>query len=80
LTKRKKQVTRTKSQTRAKVVHQFFTFKRLWGFAKNANRKFAIRALINIEHEEKPLGGISVLKAPREPPKWFKRAQIRENL
>lgn len=51
-----KRVNRTKSQTRAKVEHPFLTLKRIWGFAKvryrgldkNANRTFAMLALINI--------------------------------
>jgi transposase, IS5 family len=63
LTERDKQVNRTKSQTRAKVEHPFLTLKRLWGFAKvryrglakNANRTFAMLALINIERWGKPL-------------------------
>jgi transposase, IS5 family len=63
LTERDKQVNRTKSQTRAKVEHPFLTLKRLWGFAKvryrglakNANRTFAMLALINVERWGKPL-------------------------
>jgi IS5 family transposase len=47
---------RRKSQVRAKVEHPFLTFKRLWGFAKvryrglakNANRAFAMLAMINL--------------------------------
>jgi transposase, IS5 family len=46
-----------------KVEHPLLTFKRIWGFAKvryrglakNANRTFAMLALINIERWEKPL-------------------------
>jgi IS5 family transposase len=57
LTERDKEVNRTKSQTRAKVEHPFLTLKRIWGFAKvryrglakNANRVFAMLALINID-------------------------------
>jgi transposase, IS5 family len=64
LTERDKQVNRTKSQTRAKVEHPFLTLKRIWGFAKvryrglakNANRTFAMLALINIDRWDKPLG------------------------
>lgn len=64
LTDRDKQVNRTKSQTRAKVEHPFLTLKRIWGFAKvryrglakNANRTFAMLALINIDRWGKPLG------------------------
>lgn len=62
LTERDKQVNRTKSQTRAKVEHPFLTLKRIWGFAKvryrglakNANRTFAMLALINIDRWGKP--------------------------
>ena len=64
LSERDKQVNTTKSQTRAKVEHPFLTLKRHWGFAKaryrglakNANRAFAMLALINIEKWGKPLG------------------------
>ena len=64
LTERDKQVNRTKSQTRAKLEHPFLTLKRIWGFAevryrglaKNANRAFAMLALINIDRWGKPLG------------------------
>jgi IS5 family transposase len=63
LTERDKEVNRTKSQTRAKVEHPFLTLKRIWGFAKvryrglakNANRMFAMLALINIDKWNKPL-------------------------
>jgi transposase, IS5 family len=66
LTERDKEVNRTKSQTRAKVEHPFLTLKRIWGFAKvryrglakNANRAFAMLALINIDKWGKPLGAI----------------------
>ena len=66
LTERDKEVNRTKSQTRAKVEHPFLTLKRIWGFAKvryrglakNANRTFAMLALINIDKWGKPLGAI----------------------
>ena len=66
LTERDKQVNRTKSQTRAKVEHPFLTLKRIWGFAKvryrglakNANRTFAMLALINIDKWGKPLGAL----------------------
>ncbi len=64
LTELDKEVNRTKSQTRAKVEHPFLTLKRIWGFAKvryrglekNANRVFAMLALININKWGKPLG------------------------
>jgi transposase, IS5 family len=63
LTERDKEVNRTKSQTRAKVEHSFLTLKRIWGFAKvryrglakNANRVFAMLALINIDKWNRPL-------------------------
>lgn len=63
LTERDKQTNRTKSQTRAKVEHPFLTLKRIWGFAKtryrglakNANRVFAMLAMININKWGKPL-------------------------
>ena len=64
LSERDKEVNTTKSQTRAKVEHPFLTLKRHWGFvkaryrglAKNANRVFAMLALINIDKWGKPLG------------------------
>ena len=64
LTERDKEVNTTKSRVRAKVEHPFLTLKRIWGFAKvryrglakNANRTFAMLALINIEKWGKPLG------------------------
>ena len=64
LSARDKEVNTTKSQTRAKVEHPFLTLKRYWGFAKaryrglakNANRAFAMLALINIDKWGKPLG------------------------
>jgi transposase, IS5 family len=63
LSERDKEINRTKSQTRAKVEHPFLTLKRIWGFAKvryrglakNANRVFAMLALINIDKWNKPL-------------------------
>ncbi|MFM8898708.1 MAG: IS5 family transposase [Burkholderiales bacterium] len=63
LSERDKEINRTKSQTRAKVEHPFLTLKRIWGFAKvryrglakNANRVFAMLALVNIERWGKPL-------------------------
>lgn len=63
LSERDKQINTTKSQTRAKVEHPFLPLKRLWGFAKvryrglakNANRVFAMLALINIDRWGKPL-------------------------
>jgi IS5 family transposase len=56
---------RRKSQVRAKVEHPFLTFKRLWGFAKvrdrglakNANRAFAMLAMIHLQKWGRPLTG-----------------------
>ena len=64
LSERDKETNTTKSQTRAKVEHPFLTLKRHWGFAKacyrglakNANRVFAMLALVNIDKWGKPLG------------------------
>ena len=63
LSERDKEINTTKSQTRAKVEHPFLTLKKIWGFAKvryrglakNANRLFAMLALINIDRWNKPL-------------------------
>ena len=63
LSERDKDINTTKSQTRAKVEHAFLPLKRLWGFAKvryrglakNANRMFAMLALVNIDKWGKPL-------------------------
>jgi IS5 family transposase len=60
-----KATNRRKSQVRAKVEHPFLTLKRLWGFAKvryrglikNANRAFAMLAMINLNKWGKPLTG-----------------------
>ena len=51
-----KDTNRRKSSVRSKVEHPFLTLKRIWGFAKvryrglakNANRAFAMLALINL--------------------------------
>jgi IS5 family transposase len=56
---------RRKSSVRSKVEHPFLTLKRLWGFAKvryrglakNANRAFAMLALINLVKWGRPLTG-----------------------
>jgi IS5 family transposase len=56
---------RRKSAVRAKVEHPFLTLKRLWGFvkvryrglAKNANRAYAMLALINLSKWGRPLTG-----------------------
>lgn len=56
LTEADKATNRRKSSVRSKVEHPFLTLKRLWGFAKvryrglakNANRAFAMLAMINL--------------------------------
>lgn len=63
LTDADKEANRRKSQVRAKVEHPFRPFKNLFGFAKvryrglmkNANRAFALLALINIGKWGRPL-------------------------
>ncbi len=65
LTDADKQTNRRKSQVRAKVEHPFRPFKSIYGFAKaryrglikNANRAFALLALINIDKWGLPLTG-----------------------
>ena len=65
LTDTDKETNRRKSQVRAKVEHPFRPFKNLFGFAKaryrglmkNANRAFALLALINIGKWGRPLTG-----------------------
>lgn len=60
-----KATNRRKSSVRSKVEHPFLTLKRLWGFAKtryrglakNANRAFAMLAMINIVKWGSPLTG-----------------------
>ena len=60
-----KQTNRRKSAVRSKVEHPFRTLKRIWGFAKaryrglakNANRAFAMLALINLSKWGRPLTG-----------------------
>jgi transposase, IS5 family len=60
-----RQTNRRKSAVRAKVEHPFLTFKRIWGFAKvryrglakNANRAYAMLALINLSNWGRPLTG-----------------------
>ena len=60
-----KQTNRRKSSVRSKVEHPFLILKRLWGFAKtryrglakNANRAFAMLALINLSKWGRPLRG-----------------------
>jgi IS5 family transposase len=63
LTDADKQTNRRKSAVRSKVEHPFLTLKRLWGFAKtryrglakNANRAFAMLAMINLSKWSRPL-------------------------
>jgi len=65
LTEADKQSNRRKSAVRSKVEHPFLTLKRLWGFAKtryrglakNANRAYAMLALINVSKWNRPLTG-----------------------
>ena len=65
LTEADKETNRRKSQVRAKGEHPFWPFKNLFGFAKtryrglmkNANRAFALLALINIGKWGLPLTG-----------------------
>lgn len=60
-----KETNRRKSAVRSKVEHPFLTLKRLWGFAKvryrglekNANRAFAMLAMINLVKWGRPLVG-----------------------
>jgi IS5 family transposase len=56
---------RRKSKVRAKVEHPFLVLKRCWGFTKvryrgltrNANRDFAMLALIDLHKWGRPLTG-----------------------
>ena len=65
LTDADKAANRRKSSVRSKVEHPFLTLKRLWGFAKvryrglakNANRAFAMLAMLNINKWGRPLTG-----------------------
>ena len=65
LTEADKETNRRKSSVRSKVEHPFLTLKRIWGFAKvryrglakNANRVFAMLALINLSKWGRPLTG-----------------------
>ncbi len=65
LTEADKDTNRRKSSVRSKVEHPFLTLKRIWGFAKvryrglakNANRAFAMLALINLSKWGRPLTG-----------------------
>ena len=65
LTDADRETNRRKSSVRSKVEHPFLTLKRLWGFAKvryrglakNANRAFAMLAMLNISKWGRPLTG-----------------------
>lgn len=65
LTEADKATNRRKSSVRSKVEHPFLTLKRLWGFAKvryrglakNANRAFAMLAMVNLVKWGRPLTG-----------------------
>ena len=65
LTHADRQANRRKSSIRAKVEHPFLTLKCLWGFAKtryrglakNANRAYAMLAMINLVKWGVPLTG-----------------------
>ena len=65
LTDTDKETNRRKSSVRSKVEHPFLTLKRLWGFAKvryrglakNANRAFAMLAMLNVSKWGRPLTG-----------------------
>ena len=67
LSERDRETNTTKSRVRAFVEHPFLTLKRHWGFAKaryrglakNANRAFAMLALINISKWNRPLQPIT---------------------
>ena len=60
-----KQTNRRKSSVRSKVEHPFLTLKRIWGFAKvryrglakNANRAFAMLAMVNLVKWGRPITG-----------------------
>lgn len=63
LTEADQATNRRKSSVRAKVEHPFLTLKRVWGFtkvryrglAKNANRAFAMLAMLNVAKWGRPL-------------------------
>ena len=65
LTEADKATNRRKSSVRSKVEHPFLTLKRFWGFAKaryrglvkNANRAFAMLAMLNSNKWGRPLTG-----------------------
>ena len=65
LTEADKDTNRRKSSVRSKIEHPFLTIKRIWGFAKvryrglakNANRAFAMLAMLNLSKWGRPLTG-----------------------
>jgi IS5 family transposase len=65
LTDADRETNRRKSSVRSKVEHPFLTIKRLWGLAKvryrglakNANRAFAMLAMVNLVKWGRPLTG-----------------------
>jgi IS5 family transposase len=65
LTEADKDTNRRKSSVRSKIEHPFLTIKRIWGFAKvryrglakNANRAFAMLAMLNLNKWGRPLTG-----------------------
>jgi IS5 family transposase len=65
LNQAEQQSNRSKSAVRSKVEHPFLTLKRIWGFAKvryrglakNANRAYAMLALINVSKWGRPFIG-----------------------
>ena len=65
LTDSDKETNRRRSSVRSKVEHPFLTLKRIWGFAKvryrglakNANRAFAMLAMLNLNKWGRPLTG-----------------------
>jgi len=65
LSEKQRESNRRKSSVRSKVEHPFLVLKRLWGFAKtryrglakNANRVYAMLALINVNKWGRPLTG-----------------------
>ncbi len=66
LTEADKATNRRKSAVRSKIEHPFLTIKRLWGFAKvryrglakNANRAFAMLAMVNLLKWGRPLTAV----------------------
>ncbi len=82
LTDADKETNRRKSSVRSKVEHPFLTLKRLWGFAKtryrglakNANRAFAMLAMVNLVQmgttaDGRGASGMSEMPGNPPPPK-----------